>query len=55
MSDDDIMLGSEVNNIICEAASCCEKATIVVPVRVGQKGSIALYLCQKCQSKFEDN
>jgi hypothetical protein len=55
MSDDDIILGSEVNNIICEAAGCFEKATNVIPVRVGQKGSIVLYLCQNCQSKFEDN
>lgn len=40
------------NDVICEAAGCFSKAAIKLPVRVGTSGTIALFLCEKCKSKF---
>jgi hypothetical protein len=41
-------------NAVCEAVNCFAPATKVVKVKVGQKGSICLLLCETCQSKFQE-
>jgi hypothetical protein len=45
----------EVNNVICEAVGCYAAATTKITVRVGQKGTISLILCNNCVHKFRDN
>jgi hypothetical protein len=40
--------------VICEAAGCFAKATLMIKVEVGERGFIPLSLCSKCVSKFED-
>lgn len=40
------------NSVICEAAGCFSKAAIKLPVRVGTAGTITLFLCEECKSKF---
>ena len=47
--------GSIVNNSsVCEAAGCFCKATVMIEVKVGERGIIPLSLCNKCVGKFED-
>jgi hypothetical protein len=41
-----------INTVICEAVGCFSKAAIKLPVRVGTAGTIALFLCEECKSKF---
>jgi hypothetical protein len=48
-------LCAPVNNIICEAYGCFEKATTKTKVRVGHLGSISLDLCTNCVGKFDEN
>jgi hypothetical protein len=43
---------SEDNNNICELVECLALTTIEVKVKVGEKGSITLFLCENCKSKF---
>lgn len=40
------------NDVICEAVGCFSKAAIKLPVRVGTAGTITLFLCEECKSKF---
>ena len=40
------------NNVICEAVGCFSKAAIKLAARVGSAGTISLFLCQECKSKF---
>jgi len=42
------------NSNLCEAAGCFAKATMLIEVKVGEKGNIPLMLCSKCVIKFED-
>ena len=44
--------GLAINSITCEAVGCFSKATIKLEVRVGTAGTIALFLCEECKSKF---
>jgi uncharacterized protein YlaI len=44
----------EVNNSICEAVGCSNKATVELTVNVGRKRTIQLFLCKDCVSKFEE-
>jgi hypothetical protein len=47
-----------LNNSICEAVGCFEKATAKIDVKAGKFGQISLVLCKKCFPKFttkEDN
>jgi hypothetical protein len=48
-------MSSEDNKGTCEAAGCFAKATKVLRVEVGQRGTISLLLCHNCVSKFGDN
>jgi transposase-like protein len=43
----------EVNNGICEAVGCSNRATINLAVKVGSERTIQLYLCKDCVYKFE--
>jgi hypothetical protein len=43
-----------VNNSICEAVGCFEKAATTIIVRVGRLGSISLDLCTDCMKKFDN-
>jgi hypothetical protein len=45
-------LAHEYNKMLCEALDCQAQATRMIGVKVGNKGSIYLYLCDGCQSKF---
>jgi hypothetical protein len=46
-------LSPETNNsIICEAVGCSAKATTKVTTRLGSDGTILLFLCDNCNSKF---
>ena len=49
-----IRSSSEVNNnnTVCEALGCYSKATNKIPVEVGSKGTIILFLCDNCKPKF---
>lgn len=40
------------NNIVCEAVGCYSKADIEVHIKVGSKGTIPVFLCVECRSKF---
>lgn len=42
------------NSSVCEAAGCFTKATVMIEVKVGERGIIPLSLCSRCVSKFED-
>jgi uncharacterized protein YlaI len=44
----------EVNNSICDAVGCSNKATVELTVNVGRKRTIQLFLCKDCISKFEE-
>jgi|SRR6516165_10534721 hypothetical protein len=44
----------QVNNIICEAVNCFSSAQVQIEVKVGQAGSISLFLCNDCVCKFRD-
>jgi hypothetical protein len=52
MSQGVIELG--LNNSICEAVGCSNKATVQLEVKVGPKRNIQLFLCKYCISKFEE-
>jgi hypothetical protein len=43
---------SDLNNVICEAVGCFAKAKFKVPINVGTKGTISLFLCEKCRPRF---
>jgi hypothetical protein len=47
------MIEEDVNNGICEAVGCFEKATNKINVKVGQEGVILLHLCEGCVNKFK--
>jgi hypothetical protein len=39
-------------NSICEGMGCSAEATLKVPVKVGEMGTIILLLCDKCRLRF---
>jgi hypothetical protein len=39
-------------NGICECIGCYSNATSRVSVKVGDKGQITLFLCEKCRPQF---
>jgi hypothetical protein len=45
---------SEVNNdnTVCEALGCYSKAINKIAAKVGSKGTIFLFLCDNCKTKF---
>ncbi|MGB6672380.1 MAG: hypothetical protein WBE34_08100 [Candidatus Nitrosopolaris sp.] len=46
-------LSPETNNsVICEGVGCSAKATTKVTTRLGSDGTILLFLCDNCNSKF---
>ncbi len=48
------LLAPKVNKQhVCDAFGCLEIATELISVQAGQHGSICLYLCKACVSKFE--
>jgi hypothetical protein len=44
----------ELNNTICEAAGCFDRATEKIEVKAGPQKVIHLLLCNHCVSKFEE-
>jgi uncharacterized protein YlaI len=48
------ILQLKVNNSICEAVGCSNKATVQLAVNAGRERPIQLFLCKNCVSKFED-
>ena len=53
MSQD--IISAQDNKGICEAIGCFTQATEKIHVKIGQKGTICLYLCRNCVGKFADN
>ena len=53
MSQD--IISAQVNKGICEAIGCFAQATEKIQVKIGQKGTIRLYLRSNCVGKFADN
>ena len=43
-----------VNKQLCEGLDCDEFATQKIDVNAGTFGSISLFLCEKCVSRFRD-
>jgi hypothetical protein len=41
-------------NGICEGIGCYANATSKLSVKVGNKGQIILFLCEKCEPRFSD-
>jgi hypothetical protein len=48
------IISSKVNKNICEAFGCFAEA-IKCEVKIGQQGTISLYLCEGCVTKFQNN
>jgi hypothetical protein len=48
----DIVISERANKEICEAVGCFAQATEKIEVKVGEKGTICLYLCSSCVGKF---
>jgi hypothetical protein len=47
---------SDLNNdIVCEAIDCSSKATKMLTLKVGSKGTISLFLCENCKSLFSSS
>jgi hypothetical protein len=44
----------ELNNFMCEATGCFEKATDEIVVKVGNLGAISRLLCSDCVPKFPE-
>ena len=43
------------NNGPCESIGCDSNLTEKIPIKVGDKGTIFLFLCKNCKSKFSAN
>ena len=43
------------NNGPCESIGCDSNLTEKIPIKVGDKGTIFLFLCKNCKSKFSTN
>jgi hypothetical protein len=41
-----------LSNIICEAVGCYSKAKIKLNLRVGRKGTLPVFVCESCVTKF---
>jgi uncharacterized protein YlaI len=52
MGDDYVSM--DINNTSCEGIGCKEKVTRKIIVKVGNSGSVALFLCDKCRSRFSN-
>lgn len=50
--DQNIVIQSQPNKQICEAVQCFAQATEKIQIKVGEKGTIWLYLCSSCVGKF---
>jgi hypothetical protein len=48
------VLSQDLDNCICEAIDCKEKAIKTVKVNAGTFGQITLFLCTKCIDKFKN-
>jgi hypothetical protein len=42
-------------NMECEALNCSSPAIKEIRVKVGEKGSVSLFLCEICQLKFKED
>lgn len=40
------------HDVTCEAAGCCSGAKFNISLAVGNKGTISVFLCENCISKF---
>ena len=45
--------GNSTGEISCEALGCDSQAKVNLVVKVGDRGSISLSLCQTCKTKFD--
>ena len=52
MKNNHISQNKTVENILCEAIECIEKATETLEVPAGDYGNLELYLCKECVQKF---
>jgi hypothetical protein len=43
-----------LNDEICEAFGCCEKAVTEIKVDAGKFGIVTLFVCERCIGKFQD-
>jgi protein-arginine kinase activator protein McsA len=43
---------SEVDDRLCEAAGCNERAVTIIRVKVDRRDSIPLFVCNSCVNKF---
>jgi hypothetical protein len=46
---------SLVNDDVCQAFGCCEKAVREIKVDAGKFGTITLLVCANCVEKFRDD
>jgi protein-arginine kinase activator protein McsA len=50
------LLYPEVNDKdVCEAAGCFERPTINIKLKVSQRQTITLHICNNCIDKFDQN
>ena len=45
-------LSTKPDNRICEAVGCNEKVVTIIQVKVSQRDSITLFVCERCVDKF---
>lgn len=50
--DENTIAKLNIKSTICEASGCSAYATIEVNIPVGDLGTINLFLCENCKSKF---
>jgi hypothetical protein len=50
--DQSVLPKPDIKSIICEANDCSAHATIEVIISVSDLGTINLFLCENCKSKF---
>jgi hypothetical protein len=48
------IISSKVNEVLCEAFDCFQKATVQIEVQIGHSGTLSLNLCNKCVPKFQE-
>jgi hypothetical protein len=46
---------NEINNLICDANDCTNKAYEKIIIKAGKYGHIILFLCKDCIPKFKES
>ena len=48
-------ISSNANKDLCEAYGCFSRATSTCVVKVGERGTVSLNLCNVCVKKFQED